>query len=91
MSKKYKNMTAEEQVAYREQRRKQQEAEMPTAELIAKMERNAAIMLRYYSPVEARRQIEVLMEQISVLDSHHSGFSEAVLAMGAKLDELLEK
>jgi hypothetical protein len=91
MSKKYKNMTAEEQAAYREQRRKEQEAQMPTPELIAKMERSAATLLKFYGPAEARRQMENVLAQVGLMAEHHSGFTEAVLAMGAKLDELIEK
>jgi len=90
MSKKYKNMTAEEKIAYREQRRKAQEAEMPTAELVAKMERNAAILLRHYPPAEARRQMENILTHAVFMDECHSGFSEAILAMGVKLDELID-
>lgn len=90
MSKKYKNMTAEEQAVYREQRRKVQETQMPTAELVAKMERNAAVLLKAYGPTEARRQMENVLSQVSVMAGHHSGFEEAVLAMGSKLDELID-
>lgn len=72
-------------------RRERAEKEMPTPELIAKMEHNAAIMLRFYSPAEARRQMENILAQIELLADGHSGFPEAVLAMGAKLDELIEK
>jgi len=64
---------------------------MSTAELVAKMEHNATILLRFYGPTEARRQMENILAQIELLADGHSGFPEAVLAMGAKLDELIEK
>ena len=71
--------------------RKRQEAEMSTAELVAKMEHNAAVLLKAYGPTEARRQMENVLAQVALMAEYHSGFTEAVLAMGAKLDELIEK
>jgi len=70
--------------------RQRQEAEMPTPELVAKMERNAAVLLKAYGPTEARRQMENVLKQWELMAEYHSGYAEAVLAMGAKLDELID-
>jgi hypothetical protein len=70
--------------------RERQETEMPTAELIAKMERNAAVLLKTYGPTEARRQMENVLKQWELMADYHSGYAEAILAMGAKLDELID-
>ena len=70
--------------------RERAEARISTPELINRMEHNAAVLLRFYGPTEARRQMENILAQIELLADGHSGFPEAVLAMGAKLDELIE-
>lgn len=59
-------------------------------ELIAKMEEGAAVLLRNYGPIEARRQMELLFAQTDAMAKYHKDFPHAVLAMGAKLDELIE-
>ena len=90
MSKPLFEQSPQERAARMAAVRQRQEAEMPTPELIAKMERNAATLLKAYGPTEARRQMENLLKQWELMAEHHSGYAEAVLAMGAKLDELID-
>jgi hypothetical protein len=87
-------MTSEELIqraTLLEQRRKIQEAETSTEELIRRMERNAEIVMRMYPRDKARGVIEEMLKAAEFSGQWHSGFSEACLAMAARLDDLLSK
>ena len=54
-------------------------------------EATPAVLETSETVAEARRQMENVLAQVALMAEYHSGFTEAVLAMGAKLDELIEK
>ena len=84
-------MTPDERHAYVNERRLLAEQNTSTEELIARMERNADIVIRNFPREKAKEIIEEMLEVAKISGQWHSGFPEACLAMAARLDHLLSK
>lgn len=88
--KKFEVMSEEKKKSHRQSIRASSEKHTPTDVLIRTMENNARVLIKTLGKEEARRQVEMLLEQANTLNSFHPGFPEAVLAMAVRLDEMLE-